>query len=431
MIVPPSNPEAEQSVLGSIMLDNSKLDLVREVLRPQDFYRAGHATIFTAMVDMEGPIDMLTLGDFLAERGQLEGVGGQACLAEVASECVTSANVIHHAKLVKNEADKRACLVLSHNIAGLVEKDVEVSTILTEIHSFDVWDGVNTGMTLEAAAPNFLHNLDKRIDKQGLSGVPTGLTKLDNLTDGLYGLCIIGGLPSHGKTALAMNIMSRAAFSGFRPHIITLETNYNSLLAKMVALETGVGLSGLRRGQVDTQDYTKVMTILKQFQRENNITFDNSDNLDDIGLSIRKAHRDGCRVAMIDYIQLITGSRLRTLQSEPRMEVVSTELKRLTIELDMPIIALSQLNRNLEDRPWNARIPRKSDLRYSGTIEAAAEVIIMLSYRPRYSDATLHSPPDDRIEIYLVKNKEGEAGWLIDAGFDPTTGRFYDLEDGY
>ncbi len=429
LIVPPSNPEAEQSVLGSIMLDNSRLDLVREVVRPQDFYRASHATIFTAMADMEGPIDLLTLGDFLSERGQLEAVGGQSYLMEIVSEVVTSANAVHHAQLVKNEADKRACLVLSQNIAGLVEGDTDVSTILTRIHSFDVWRGVNTGMKLDEASVNYMHSLDKRIDKQGLSGVPTGITKLDDFTDGLYGLCIIGGLPSHGKTSLAINIIREAAFSGFRPHIVTLETDYNSLLMRMVSIETGVGLGNLRRGQVDTPDYTKVMKILKQFRQENNVTFDNSDNLDDVCLSIRKAHRDGCRVAMIDYIQLITGKQLRTLKSEPRMEVVSKTLKRLTIELNMPIIALSQLNRSLEDRPWNARIPRKSDLRYSGTIEAAAEVILMLSYRARYSDALIHNPPDNRNEIWLVKNKEGAAGWLIDVGFEPTIGRFYDLTE--
>lgn len=418
--VPPQNAEAEQSILGGILLDNQALNNVLEVLVANDFYSESHRRIFTAIIELSDknePTDLITLTNILKNKKQLDGVGGAAYLASLVDNVPSAANVAYYAKIVKEKAILRQLIGTATGILkNSYDSGMDVDDVLDEAeHSiFEISENKirPSFYLLKNIIKDTFKTIENLYEKKNLiTGVPTGFARLDDLTSGLQKseLIIVAGRPSMGKTAFALNLARHAAVEmGLPVAVFSLEMSKEQLALRMLAADAKVDSQRLRRGLVGETDWPKLTTAAGRLS-EAPIFIDDTPAITVLEMKA-KARRlkaeNGLEMVVLDYLQLMRASGRRDSR-EQEISEISRSLKALAKELNVPVIALSQLNRKVEDR--TNRRPQMADLRESGAIEQDADVIAFI-YRDEVYNKSEDNPEKGIAEIIIGKQRNGPVG---------------------
>ncbi|MCH7570031.1 MAG: replicative DNA helicase [Deltaproteobacteria bacterium] len=417
--VPPQNLEAESSVLGGILLENEAINRVLEVLTPEDFYRESHRRIFRAMIeicDRSEPVDLITLSDFLKAKGDLEVVGGSAYLASLASAIPTSANIHFYARIVREKAIRRYLISAATEIATRGYEDQEnVDEFLDEAEKviFDISEKRVRGSFVKVG--EMIRDSIKMVErlyerKEMVTGVPSGFKDLDRLTAGFQpsDLIVIAGRPSMGKTALCLNIATHAAFGGYGVAVFSLEMAKEQLVLRMLCSEARIDHSKVRSGYLADREFPALVMAAGRLA-ETPIYIDDTPAISVLELraKARRLVRDRDKkigLIIVDYLQLMRGSE-RAPNREQEISEISRSMKALAKELNIPVIAVSQLNRRVEDR--GDKRPMMADLRESGAIEQDADVIAFV-----YREVVYNENVDDPnvAEIIVGKQRNGPTG---------------------
>ena len=419
--LPPQNLEAEEFVLGGILLDNDACNRAVEVgLRPDDFYREAHRKIFGAMLDLAErgtPVDAVTLGESLRQQGQLQAVGGASFIAELTDRVPSAANVAHHARIVKEKAILR----------GLISTSTEIETQAydgrQDIEQFlDDAERRIFGIAEQKFRPSFYKMRDLLVEslkdverlyerKELITGVPTGFHDLDRLTAGFQrsDLIIVAGRPGMGKTALALNIATHAALqANIAVAIFSLEMSKEQLTLRMLCSEALINYANVRSGHLREQEFTKLTKAAGRLW-EAQIFIDDTAGLSVLELraKARRLMREtsgNLGLIVVDYLQLMRGSG-RTDSREQEISEISRSLKALAKEMRVPVVALSQLNRQVETRAGNR--PQLADLRESGAIEQDADVIAFVYREVVYNREIVGTDEEKEAEIIVAKQRNG------------------------
>jgi replicative DNA helicase len=436
--VPPQNLEAEESVLSAILLDNSTLLDVLETLESEDFYRSAHAKMFTAITELfakNEPVDLVTLANILKEKGQLEEIGGATSLAKLVDTAPLAVNAQHYARIIRDKAALRKLIEHSNAItARCFEDSGDVDDVIdfAEKAVFEIAGNKNK-KSFYPLSQIIGHSIDALEERQGnktlVTGVSTGFSRLDNLTSGFQGsdLIILAARPSMGKTALALNIARNAAIDANTPvAVFSIEMSKEQLSMRLLCAEARIDSSRLRSGFFSREDWVS-LTNAAEVLSDAEIYIDDSPDL--TAMSIRaKARRlkmdKNLGLVIIDYIQLMKG-RSSAERRDLEISEISRGLKALAKELDIPVLALSQLNRKLEER--HDKRPQLSDLRESGALEQDADVVAFI-YRDEVYNKDENNPNKGIAELLLKKQRNGPTG-EIKLAFISTYTRFEDLAD--
>ncbi|WWO97017.1 MAG: replicative DNA helicase [Candidatus Dasytiphilus stammeri] len=421
--IPPHSIEAEQSVLGGLMLENNRWEKVIDKLVTSDFFIRPHRIIFNEMqrlIEHNEPIDLITLSEALNQKGQLEPVGGFAYLAELSKNTPSTANINAYADIVRDRALVRDMISVAHEISDTCYdpqgRSTEDLLDLAESRVFQIADkrGREAGPKgIEQILESTLTGIESiyRQPYKMVTGISTGYHDLDQKTSGLQksDLIIIAARPSMGKTTFAMNICENAAFIQDKPVLIfSLEMPQNQIMMRMLASVSRIDHSRLRTGQLNNDEWLRISGAINILLEKRNMYIDDSSSLTptEIRSRARRIFREqkGLSLIMIDYLQLM---RVPALYDNRTLEIseISRSLKALAKELQVPVVALSQLNRLLEQRT-NKR-PVNSDLRESGSIEQDADLIMFI-----YRDEVYSENIDNKgiAEIILGKHRNGPIG---------------------
>jgi replicative DNA helicase len=432
----PQAVEAEQSVLGSILVDSEAILKVGDFLHGADFYRQQHADIYEAMLALHGqrePIDLVTLGDELARRGRLEGVGGPSYLAGLMNSVPTAVHVEHYARIVERKAVLRNLIAAAGRIAAVgyeEANDAEVAidraeSILFEISQRRQVGGFESLATLLGQAYDRLEYLHEH--RGQLIGIPSGLSGLDALLGGFQpsDLVILAARPSVGKTSLALNIAQHAAVrEAKKVAIFSLEMSREQLALRLLSAETGINPRPLQTGFMEETDWSKIASVMNDMAGAP-MWIDDSPALSVIELRTKarrlEAEQQGLDLVIVDYLQLMQGSvQSREPNRVQEVSEISRGLKQLARELKVPVLALSQLSRGVEQR--GSAEPRLSDLRESGSIEQDADVVIFL-----YRDGEQNAESDvELVKAKVAKHRNGPIG-DVPLQFRKTNTRFYSV----
>jgi replicative DNA helicase len=418
--LPPQNIEAEESVISAILIDNDALLDVIETLGPEDFYRTAHQKIYAAITDLfdkAEPVDLVTLANKLKEKGQLEEIGGAGYLARLVDTVPLAVNARHYAKIIHDKASLRRLIEQANAIIKrCFEERGEAEDIVDFAESavFEISEK-KSRQSFFPLSKIILGNIETLEEKQGnrslVTGVPTGYTQLDNMTSGLQNsdLIILAARPSMGKTALALNIARNAAVEANIPvAIFSLEMSKEQLSLRMLCSEARIDSSRLRGGFFSMEDWHR-LTDAAGVLSESPIYIDDSPSLSamDIRAKSRRLKMEkNIGLIIIDYLQLMQG-RSSAERRDLEISEISRSLKALAKELDLPVMALSQLNRMLEQR--TDKRPRLSDLRESGALEQDADVVAFI-YRDEVYNKEEDNPNRGTAEILLSKQRNGPTG---------------------
>ncbi len=424
--IPPHNEEAERGVLGALLIDPHRIPDVAELLREEDFFAKKHGQIYAALEalnDRGEPVDLITVGERLQGAGALQAVGGRAYLMQLAAGVTNSAHVMHHARLVSETGTLRRLIQEANGIienAYSTRPDGEAVTNLvdeSENAIFRISQGKSGGevMTMATAIEETFKRIDSTAGRSGLTGVPSGFYDLDDLTCGFAGgqLIILAARPAMGKTAFALNIMENAAFSRMDdvdgPPVVlffSLEMGAQSIVSRMLCAHARVDAHKLKTGNIPADDYSELARAAGEL-RECRLFIDDTPGLSVMAMRSRarrvKQQNKALNLIVVDYLQLMTMPKAESRQLE--ISAISRSLKELARELDVPVIALSQLSRAVESR--EDKKPQLSDLRESGSIEQDADTVMML-YRPEY-----YEPTDENrgvAELVVAKQRNGPTG---------------------
>jgi replicative DNA helicase len=415
--IPPQNLEAEASVLGGILLDNEAINRVLEILVPADFYRESHRKIFRGMMELTDrtePVDLITLSELLKAKGELEAVGGSNYLASVADQVPTAANIAHYARIIREKAILRQLITSATEIAtrGFEEQgNVDEFLDAAEKVIFDIAEKkikasfVSVGDMIK----DTLKAVERLYERKELvTGVPTGFKDFDKLTAGLQpsDLIIVAGRPSMGKTAFALNIAAYASLNaGIGVAVFSLEMAREQLVLRMLCSEARVDNSKVRAGYLGERDFPKLANAAGRLH-DALIYIDDTPAISILELraKARRLIRDRDKkvgLVIVDYLQLMRGMG-NASNREQEISEISRSLKALAKELRVPVIALSQLNRRVEDR--GDRRPMMADLRESGAIEQDADVIAFI-----YRDEVYNQKSQDKgiAEVIVAKQRNG------------------------
>jgi replicative DNA helicase len=416
--LPPQNIEAEQSILGAVLLENDALLKAIEVLTPEDFYRASHRKLFNAMLDLfdkNEVIDLITVAELLKRKNELDDVGGVTYLSSLVSMVPTAANVRYHSKIVKQKALLRGLLRSATEIAAKVyESTMEADEMVdfAERTIFEISDKrtKTSFFTLKEVIKSSFEMIEHLYDKkEAITGVPSGFADLDELTTGFQpgDLIIIGGRPSMGKTALGLNIAQHVALEVREPvAIFSLEMSKEQLAMRMLCSEALVDSNSVRKGFIRKEDWHKLTSAAGRLA-EAPIYIDDSSGTSVLEMRakarrLKTEHHGGLGLVVVDYLQLMRG-RGNFERREQEISEISRSLKGLAKELKVPVIALSQLNRGVEQR--QDKRPSLADLRESGAIEQDADVIIFL-YRDEVYNKENPSNKG-KAEVIIAKQRNG------------------------
>jgi replicative DNA helicase len=418
---PPANPEAEQSVLGAILLRPQVLDQISDILEPEDFYREAHARIYQAMMGLYKrgePVDLVSVNALLKERGQLEGVGGPVFLVSLSEQVGFATNADYYARLVHDKAVLRRLLNCSQEIAGACLAPVEdVAEFLdaAEQRVFQIAEArIRPGFNpLGELVEKEIATLEAIWHREAgrITGVPSGFIDLDNKTAGFQkaDLIIIAARPSMGKTALALNIAYHAAYQAQVPvAFFSLEMSKEQLVRRLLSSVGEVDASNLRRAFLSTQEWANLQTAAG-YLLDCPISIDDSPapTVLEIRAKARRLKAEGkLGLLILDYLQLMRGRDLPS--REQVISEISRSLKALAKELNVPVIALSQLSREPEKRTEDKR-PKLSDLRESGAIEQDADVVLFIYRDEVYRE---DSPDKGTAEVIIGKQRNGPTGKL-------------------
>ncbi|OGB74666.1 replicative DNA helicase [candidate division Kazan bacterium RIFCSPHIGHO2_01_FULL_49_10] len=433
-VVPPQNLEAERSLLGSLLLDKDAMIKVADILRQDDFYEDRHRLIFESMLalyEKRRPIDAVTLTDTLRDKGQLEVIGGASYLAELVGSLPSSANVARYAEIIASKATLRRLIAAANNISVLSrDQGSEVDDVLDRAEQtlFAVSQRylksgfVSVKDTLGAA----FERIDKLHEHRGqLRGIPTGYRSLDNVLAGFQksDLVVVAARPSIGKTSLVLNFALNAALAGFSVGMFHLEMSAQQVTERLISAQSGIDSWRLRTGNLREEDFSRIndaMSVLSELS----IYIDDSPgmNVMEMRTKARRLQMEkGLDLLVIDYLQLME-SRSRSDNRVQEISEISRSLKGLARELDIPVIAVSQLSRAVEQRP--KKIPQLSDLRESGSIEQDADVVMFI-YREDYYEKDSEKP--NVAEVIVAKHRNGPVG-RVELYFQPETMVFRSLE---
>jgi len=437
--VPPNDLEAEKAVLSALLLDNDAIHSVYTEVIPEDFYHPAHRQLFLSMLtlqDSNQPVDLHTLADYLNSQKTLDAIGGPVFLAEIADYEATAANVVHHARIVRDKSVKRSLIAVATEIAesGYDQTD-DAGQLLDSAESkiFEIGQqkARTTFRSLHDEMNDALDYVEKLIQRSGeLTGVPTLFKDFDEMTGGLQPgeLIVIASRPSMGKTALALNIARNAAVE-YRKKvaIFSLEMTKRALALRLLSSEANFDFSGVRKGFGRPEDLRK-LTEAGGRLADADIWIDDSGMITILEIKAkcrRLASERGLDMVIVDYLQL-AHSDTPNQRKDLEIAEISHGLKALAKELDIPVIALSQLNRGPEQRDPDKRRPNMGDLRESGAIEQDADVIAFI-----YRDE-VYNPTEENhgiAELIIAKQRNGPTG-TIKLQFSARYARFHDLADG-
>jgi replicative DNA helicase len=434
--VPPHNYDVEKAVLGAILLDNKAINTCLSTVMPKDFYSDAAGDIFQSMIELSNtgkPFDTLTLCNHLSQKGKLEKIGGQVVIGDIMDAAITAVNVSHYCQIVKNHATMRRILtaaedITEHVYSGYTESPAEVldaaqhalMNISEDRKQNDFKD------SRELCKATFSEIEKRHQNKDIITGLSTGFRDLDNWTSGLQNseLIIIAGRPGMGKTAFAVNIAENIITSGVPVAIFSLEMSGESLMTRIFSSQSGINSSHLRRGFVGVNDWARLVSVVDQISKVP-LFIDDSSVLTPMQLKA-KARRlkidENIGLIIVDYLQLMTVSG-RNDSREREIAEISRSLKALAKELRVPVVALSQLSRKVEDRI--IKRPQMSDLRESGAIEQDADLVLFL-YRDEAYEQSEDSPERGFAEIIIGKQRNGPTG-NFKMRFDAERTRFTDL----
>ncbi|MED4403307.1 replicative DNA helicase [Metabacillus fastidiosus] len=433
--IPPQNIEAEQAVLGAIFLEPSSLVLASEVLIPEDFYRATHQKIYNAMLtlaDKGEPVDLVTVTSILADQELLEEIGGVSYLSDLANSVPTAANIEYYSKIVEEKSILRRLIRTATQIAtdGYSRED-EVQVLLGEAEKriMEVAQKKNVGafQNIKDVLVQTYDNIELLHNRKGeTTGIPTGFTELDRMTAGFQrnDLIIVAARPSVGKTAFALNIAQNVATkTDENVAIFSLEMGADQLVMRMLCAEGNIDAQNLRTGNLTAEDWGKLTMAMGSLSNAG-IYIDDTPGIrvGDIRAKCRRLKQDsGLGMVLIDYLQLIQGNG-RTDNRQQEVSEISRSLKELARELKVPVIALSQLSRGVEQR--QDKRPMMSDIRESGSIEQDADIVAFL-YRDDYYDKETENK--NIIEIIIAKQRNGPVG-TAQLAFVKEYNKFVNLE---
>lgn len=419
--IPPQSIEAEQSVIGSMLIDKEVIPVVMEILKPEDFYRPDHKEIYDVIIelfDRAQPIDLITVSERLKLHGKLELVGGLEYLTNIATEVPTTANVKHYAKIVEEKSLLRKLIRASSDIVDLgFDASEEVSFILDKAEQsiFDILQKRSSQgfVPIKDVLVDTFNKLEELYNNKGnITGISTGFTDLDFKTSGLHNsdLVLVAARPAMGKTAFALNLAQNAAIhSGVPVALFSLEMSKEQLVNRMLCSEAMVDSNRMKTGKLEDNDWQKVAKALGPLS-EAPIFIDDTP-----GISITEI-RAKCRrlklehnlgLVVIDYLQLMQGSKSKSESRQQEISEISRSLKILAKEINVPVITLSQLSRAPEARTDHR--PILSDLRESGAIEQDADIVMFL-YRDDY-----YNPDTEKkniAELIIAKHRSGSTGTI-------------------
>ncbi|ARD48374.1 replicative DNA helicase [Sporosarcina sp. P37] len=416
---PPHNNEAEQSVIGAIFLEPQALITASEILLPEDFYRIAHKKIFETMLilsDKGQPVDLVTIAEELKVKNELEDVGGISYITELANAVPTAANIVYYANIVEEKSLLRRLIRVATDIVedGYTRED-EVEALLGEAEKkmMEVSNRKNAGdfRHIKDVLVETYDNIELLHTRKGeVTGIPTGFRDLDKITAGFQrnDLIIVAARPSVGKTAFALNVAQNVATkTEENVAIFSLEMGAEQLVMRMLCAEGNIDAQVLRTGNLEADDWRKLTMAMGSLSNAG-IFIDDSPGIriNEIRSKCRRLQQEhGLGMIMIDYLQLIMGSGRGSDNRQQEVSEISRSLKALARELKVPVIALSQLSRGVEQR--QDKRPMMSDLRESGSIEQDADIVSFL-YREDYYDK--ETEMQNMIEIIIAKQRNGPTG---------------------
>ena len=442
-LVPPQNLEAEEAVLGSILLEQDSIISVMEFLVPDDFYRVSHQLIFAAMIELNQnseAIDPITVSEKLRQKNQIDNVGGEAGIIELLDKVPTAANVEFYTQIVLEKSTRRKLIKTSTNIVkNAYQEDETIANVLdtAERDILSVSEGRNKAgfIPIRDVLHDAYESLEERSKNNGeVTGIATGYIGLDRMTSGLHAdeLIILAARPSVGKTAFVLNIAKNVAVNlNETVAIFSLEMGAESLVERIICSHASINAGHLKTGKLTDEEYTQYF-VATGVLAEAPIYIDDTPGIrvSEIRAKCRrlKQERNNLGLVVIDYLQLIEGNGKESRQQE--VSEISRNLKKLAKELKVPVIALSQLSRGVEQR--QDKRPIMSDIRESGSIEQDADIVAFL-YRDDYyrqePDENGHVPevePNSTIEVIIEKNRSGPRG-TVELNFMKEFNKFTNL----
>ncbi|MEZ4563653.1 MAG: replicative DNA helicase [Thermomicrobiales bacterium] len=432
--LPPHNLEAEQSVLGSLLIDRDAIIRVASFLKPEDFYLSANGLIYGAILDLYNrrePTDMITLSDELTRRAQYDQAGGLAYLSSLLSAVPTAVHVEYYARIVERTATLRRLIDAGTQVVDIGFRegiDTEEALDAAERAIFDVSqrrqtrDWTSMGEVLD----KFFDQIDYLQQHRGdVVGVATGFSDMDQMTGGLQrsDLIILAARPSMGKTSLALGMAYGAAVVHKRTvGIFSLEMSAEQLVQRILSMETGVDSHRLRLGQIDDNEWDRISRAFGRLSEAPIFVDDaSSSSIMDVRSKARRLQAEqGLDLIIVDYLQLMSGRRTDNRVQE--ISEISRGLKGLARELNVPVVALSQLSRAVESRSDHR--PMLSDLRESGSIEQDADIVMFIYREDKYEE---ESEKKGIAEIIIAKHRNGPVG-SVNLRFFDRTARFADLE---
>ncbi len=437
--VPPHDVEAEQAVIGSMLTDKDAVVSSIEVLKEDDFYREDNRLIYSAMLNLYNraePIDLITVKSELETMGKFEQVGGFEYLTELPEKVPTTANAVKYIKIVEEKSQLRNLIKTANEIIELgYDPTEDVDNIMegAEKKIFNLAQDKNQKgyAPIKDILVDSITQLEELYNrKQHITGVPTGFADLDYRTAGLHGseLILVAARPAMGKSAFALNIATNAALRGNAPvAIFSLEMSKEQMVNRILCSEAMVDSNKVRTGKLEDEDWGKIAEAIGPLS-ESGIYVDDTPGISvmEIRAKCRKLKLEkNIGLVVIDYLQLVQGSGKRNASREQEISEISRSLKILAKELNVPVIALSQLSRAVEQRPDHR--PMLSDLRESGAIEQDADIVMFL-YRDDYYNED--SEKKNIAEVIIAKHRGGSTG-TVDLGWLGSYTKFVNLERRY
>ena len=424
--LPPNSVEAEQSVLGGLLLENEALDKIADVLNQADFYRYDHRLIYThiaRLIEQNRPADIVTVAESLENSAELSSVGGIAYLGALAQNTPTAANIRRYAEIVRERSIMRKLVEVGSGIAESAynPQGREAQQLLDEAEAkiFQIAESGNRGsqgfVNIQTLLPQVADRIDflyQRENQGSVTGIPTGFDDLDERTSGFQpgDLIIVAGRPSMGKTAFSLNIAENVALDTKKAvAVFSMEMGATQLATRMIGSVGRLDQHRMRNGNLEDEDWVRLTTALGKLN-DAPIFIDEGAGLSsfDVRARARRLHRQtgGLGLIVVDYLQLMSGTSGRASENRAtEISEISRSLKSLAKELDVPVVALSQLNRSVEQRP--DKRPVMSDLRESGAIEQDADLILFI-----YRDEVYNPDSEDKgtAEIIIAKQRNGPIG---------------------
>lgn len=439
--VPPQAIEVEEIVLGAIMIEKNAYFSVCEILKSESFYKESNQIIFSAvkeLADSGSPIDMITVTQKLKAKGKLEEVGGAVHVVQLTSKVASAGHIVYHAMIIAQKAIARELIrFCSERMAQAYDESIEIDDVITGIQD-DLISVLETGVQRETTISESVHKVIERINRNrkstGLTGIGTGLSKLDKITGGLQGtdLIVIAGETSQGKTSMALTILKNSIMRfGAKAAVYSLEMSDEQLTARIISQQSNVSAKNILNSPLSNDEHEKVISVAMEVGNLP-VFFDPSStsSVDQICASIRRLKmKHGINVVMVDYLQLISSNQ-RNKNDESQIAEITRKFKNIAKELNIPVVLISQLNRDGANHK-----PSKARLRGSGQIEEAADIILFV-WRPEEYGIQFFDEPHENVsttglaQCIIAKGRNiGTGSFLL--RFNHETTGFYDYAPEY